>query len=186
MPRDGHADDDYKHTPITLRQPTEDDGSEVWNLIQDIRKLDDNSMYCNLLQCTHFADTCALAVNDGRIVGWMSGYRPPSDPDTLFVWQVAVHPSMRGRGVAKQLIQWVLERPWNADIRHVNSTITSDNKASWALFGAIADLYDAPMDRDPHFERDRHFDGEAPTEHLVQIGPLRRQVAVDVPDAVAA
>lgn len=186
MPRDGHAaNNDTPRDTLTFRPPTEDDGSQVWNLIQDIQKLDDNSMYCNLLQCTHFQDTCALAECDGRIVGWMSGYRPPSDPDTLFVWQVAVHPSMRGRGVAKRLIQWVLERPWNADIRNVHSTITGDNKASWALFSAIAEQYEAEMDRDPHFEEDRHFDGEAPTEHLVQIGPLRRAVRIFEPAAAA-
>lgn len=178
MPRDGIMDGNQgvEADGLVFRKPTMDDGSDVWNLIQDINKLDDNSMYCNLLQCSHFADTCALAQDGDRIVGWMSGYRPPSATDTLFVWQVAVHPDMRGRGVAKRLIRWTLERPWNRDIRHVNSTITSDNDASWALFGSIAKEYEAPLDRDPHFEEERHFDGEAATEHLVQIGPLTRKV----------
>src|SRR3546814_7010756 len=72
--------------------------------------LDDNSLYCNLLQCSHFAGTCALAEIDGRAVGWISGYLPPEKPDTLFVWQVAVHPEARGRRVGKRLIRELLRR----------------------------------------------------------------------------
>ncbi len=181
MPRDGILEapkgtrQDSRSLPeIRFRAPTAEDGSDVWALVQDINALDDNSMYCNLLQCTHFAETCALAECDGRIVGWVSGYRPPSDPDTLFIWQVAVHPSMRGRGVAKRLIQSVLDRPQHRDVTFLHSTITRDNKASWALFTALATGFDATMNRDVQFDRERHFDGEASTEYLVRIGPLRR------------
>ena len=87
MPRDGIMDGNQgvEADGLVFRKPTMDDGSDVWNLIQDINKLDDNSMYCNLLQCSHFAETCALALEGDAIVGWMSGYRPPSATDTLFV-----------------------------------------------------------------------------------------------------
>ena len=71
-----------------IRAPRREDGAGVWDLVQDTAGLDDNSMYCNLLQCTHFAATCALAEIDGEVVGWMSGYIPPESPDVLFVWQV--------------------------------------------------------------------------------------------------
>src|SRR3546814_3094851 len=101
--------------------------------------LDDNSLYCNLLQCSHFAGTCALAEIDGRAVGWISGYLPPEKPDTLFVWQVAVHPEARGRGVGKRLIRELLRRKACSRVRYIHSTITRDNRASWALFRAIAD-----------------------------------------------
>ena len=159
---------------LSIRKPKKADGARVWNLIKSIEKLDDNSMYCNLLQCSHFAGTCALAEMDGEPVGWISGYRPPESPDTLFVWQVAVHPDARGRGVAKRLIRELLQRPECRQVRHIHSTITRDNKASWALFRAIADDLDAPMVDDAHFEREEHFDGAHATEHLVEIGPFDR------------
>ncbi|WP_193367446.1 diaminobutyrate acetyltransferase [Pelagibius marinus] len=159
---------------LRFRKPKKADGAKVWNLIKSIEKLDDNSMYCNLLQCSHFAGTCALAELDGEPVGWISGYRPPESPDTLFVWQVAVHPDARGRGVAKRLIRELLQRPECRQVRHIHSTITRDNKASWALFRAIADDLDAPMADDAHFERETHFGGAHATEHLVEIGPFDR------------
>jgi L-2,4-diaminobutyric acid acetyltransferase len=159
---------------IEVRRPRKADGSKVWELIQSIEKLDDNSMYCNLLQCSHFASTCALAEMNGEAVGWISGYVLPESPDTLFVWQVAVHPDARGRGVAKRLILNLLKRKACRQVRHIHSTITPDNKASWALFRAIADELDAPLVDDAHFERDAHFGGAHDTEHLVEIGPFDR------------
>src|SRR3546814_20772399 len=63
--------------------------------------LDTNSLYCNLLQCTHFAETCVLAERDGEISGWISGYRLVHDPEAMFVWQVAVHERARGRGLGE-------------------------------------------------------------------------------------
>lgn len=159
---------------IEFRRPTARDGSDVWALVGDLKNLDDNSMYCNLLQCTHFADTCAVAEIDGEVVGWISGYLPPSEDDTLFVWQVAVAPAMRGRGVAKGLVRTLLERPACASVRRIQSTITRDNEASWALFGSVAEEFDAHMSRSAHFKRDLHFDGEHATEYLVEIGPIER------------
>lgn len=157
---------------LTIRKPTAADGAAVWRLVRDSGALDENSMYCNLLQCTHFAATCAVAEIDGEVVGWLSGYIPPERPDTYFVWQVGVGAAARGRGVARKLILDVLDRDACAGVDHVQSTITADNRASWALFGSIADRMAAPLVRHPHFREAREFDGEHATEHLVTIGPF--------------
>jgi L-2,4-diaminobutyric acid acetyltransferase len=160
---------------ITIRAPKREDGSDVWQLISDTTSLDDNSMYCNLLQCTHFASTCAVARSDGEVVGWISGYIPPETPDTLFVWQVCVSEKARGQGLAKRLIADLLARPVCADVTRVQSTITASNKASWALFGSLADTLDTDLARKPHFQRDDHFAGLHDTEFLVTIGPFERK-----------
>ncbi len=157
---------------LTIRKPTAADGAEVWRLVRDSGSLDENSMYCNLLQCTHFASTCAVAELEGAVVGWLSGYVPPERPDTYFVWQVAVAEAARGRGVARKLILGVLERDACGDVDHVQSTITDDNRASWALFGGIAERLAAPLVRRPHFCEGKEFDGIHDTEHLVTIGPF--------------
>ena len=43
--------------PIILRAPRADDGSAVNELIERCKPLDENSVYCNLLQC----DPCQYA-----------------------------------------------------------------------------------------------------------------------------
>ncbi|WP_127144223.1 diaminobutyrate acetyltransferase [Pelagibacterium montanilacus] len=166
---------DNAKAKITIRAPRRDDGARVWQLIQDTTSLDDNSMYCNLLQCSHFASTCAIAEIDGEVVGWLSGYIPPETPDTFFVWQVCVAEAARGRGLAKRLISAVLARSVCAEVTRVQSTITKDNKPSWALFGSIAETLEAELARKPHFVREEHFAGQHDTEFLVTIGPFERE-----------
>jgi L-2,4-diaminobutyric acid acetyltransferase len=44
-----------------IRVPQPGDGPRIWRLIKAAGALDTNSLYCNLLQCSHFAETCAVA-----------------------------------------------------------------------------------------------------------------------------
>lgn len=155
-----------------VRPPNPEDGSAVWQLIKATPKLDANSLYCNLLQCTHFAQTCAVAERNGQIVGWVSGYIPPERPDTLFVWQVCVADQVRGSGLAKRLILDVLARPALAKISRLQCTITQDNTASWALFGSLARSLDAQMEQMPCFLREQHFADNHDSELGVSIGPF--------------
>lgn len=156
-----------------LRSPTPKDGPTIWDLIATCPPLEQNSLYCNVLQCTHFAKSCRIAECEGQVVGWVSGYREPEDLDTLFIWQVAVNPQMRGRGLGKLLLKDVCAS--NPDVRRMQTTITTDNKASWALFEAFAEDARTPFAHKPHFGRTTHFGGRHATEQIVTIGPFMKK-----------
>lgn len=162
----------HKKTPPLVRMPVASDGPGVWNLIDSTPSLDKNSLYCNLLQCSHFAPTCAIAELDGSIVGWLSGYLPPQRPDTLFVWQICVDQRARGQGLARHLIAEVLARCASGDIRYLECTITEGNAPSWALFKSVARAMDAETRRSELFSRDVHFDGAHDSEIALTIGPF--------------
>lgn len=106
------------------------------------------------------------------MIGWVSGYRPPSDPAAFFVWQVAVDPRARGRKLAHAMIEALLARPSAAGVTHLLTTITADNAASWALFHGLARRWDAVLEKSALFERDAHFGGAHATEWQARIGPL--------------
>lgn len=169
-----HADQGEGAAPLqtTFRTPTAEDGEGVWKLIAACPPLDQNSLYCNLLQCSHFAETCVLAERGGDIVGWVSAYRPPSDPKSIFVWQVAVSEKARGEGLGKRMLEHLLALDSVAGARTLTTTITKDNAASWRLFSSLAKSRLAPMRDEPFFEKARHFGGQHETEHLVTIGPF--------------
>ena len=155
---------------IHFREPTREDGSDVWELIKACEPLDVNSRYCNLIQCDHFAETCVAAIRaDGKLVGWISAYLLPDDPQTLFVWQVAVSPLAQGQGVGKRMLNHLLDREACKDVTRMQTTITPDNEASWALFSSLARSRGARLTDRPHYRRDDHFDGRHETEHMVTI-----------------
>jgi L-2,4-diaminobutyric acid acetyltransferase len=140
--------------------------------------LDDNSLYCNLLQASHFAGTCAVAEIESELVGWVSAYVPPDQPDTLFVWQVCVDEAAKGQGLARRLILDVLSRPACRHVTMLECTITADNEPSWALFRSLARHLGAQLQQAEHFARERHFAGQHDSEYAVRIGPFGADRAV--------
>lgn len=161
-------------TAINLRKPHKDDGLALNRLVAECPPLDPNSIYCNLLQCSHFADTGVAAEMNGELVGFISGYIPPLQPETLFVWQVAVHEKGRGQGLAKRMLKAIVAREHCAHVTHLETTITEDNPASWALFRSFAHDMGAELTHQAHFEKGRHFDGQSDTEFLLRIGPFNK------------
>lgn len=160
-----------------FRRPEAADGAAVHDLIARCPPLDTNSLYCNLLQCTHFAGTCVTAEaanKPGGLVGWVSGYVQPESPDCLFIWQVAVAPEARGTGLGRGMIREILGRDTCRDVTRIETTITDANMASWSLFQRLADGLGARLTRRAGFDAERHFAGRNPTEHLVDIGPFCR------------
>lgn len=171
----GKADKSARpRSTAVVRAPVAEDGADVHDLIAACPPLDQNSLYANLLQCTDFADACAIARDEARgdAVGWISGYRPPSEPDVYFLWQVAVHESVRGQRLPRRLLTDILDRPAQRGVRFIKTTITPDNEASWALFQGLSDWLDAPLKSRPLFDRARHFKGRHDSEIEVRIGPF--------------
>ncbi len=160
-------------TTITLRRPESEDGRAVFTLIMECPPLDINSVYCNLLQCSHFRDTSVIACDEEGAAGFISGYIIPTQPDTLFVWQVAVSERARGQGLARRMLDEILQRAQCKDVRHVETTITDDNEASWALFQSLARDYSAPLQRSLMFDKQTHFADRHDSEFLARIGPLQ-------------
>jgi L-2,4-diaminobutyric acid acetyltransferase len=163
---------------VIIRKPFITDGSRVNALIASCKPLDTNSTYCNLLQCTHFAETCALAedVNaDGVIVGFVSAYLLPEKPNTLFIWQIAVSVHARGQGLGNRLLKEILSRPACYAVTFLETTITENNRASRALFSSLASEYGADLQQQVLFDKDQHFAGQHDSEILLRIGPIHHQ-----------
>ena len=164
-----------KTSTPSFRAPTPEDGSAIWDLVRSCPPLDENSMYANLIQCDHFRDTCVVAELDGEIIGWVSGHLVPTDPSTIFVWQVAVSEKARGLGLGGKMLSHLLERDICTDVEQMQTTITSDNKASWALFRKFGMRRDATVESEPYFTEDDHFDGHHSTENMVTIDFRERE-----------
>lgn len=122
---------------LCFRRPTVSNGSNMWDLARSVG-LDENSPYAYLMFAKLFSETCIVAELGEDLVGFITGFRPPANADTLFIWQVGVAESHRGRSVATDMIVRLLRRSENADIRFVEATVTHSNAASQRLFRGLA------------------------------------------------
>jgi L-2,4-diaminobutyric acid acetyltransferase len=161
-----------KSTVIQLRAPTAADGAAVHALIRRSPPLDLNSCYAYLLQGLHITDTCVVAEVSGHIVGYVSGYRLPRAPDTLFVWQVAVDPAYRGQSLGNRMLRHLLSRDSCQKVRWLETTITPGNTASLRMFKQLAQILDCQCSTSSLFSTASFGGTDHEEEELYRIGPL--------------
>lgn len=158
---------------IKLSAPVSTDGVLMHQLVQQCPPLDENSTYCNLLQAAHFSDSCVIAKNErGEAVGFVSGYRLPTDDTAYFLWQVAILEEARGTGLAQKMIDHILARPEQKSVNRLLTTITADNTASRKMFSTWAASKNAGLHEEVFFDKQQHFHGEHESEFMVMIAPL--------------
>lgn len=166
------GDKPYSHHRSWMRAPQISDAAGIHRLISECPPLDLNSVYTYLLLSEHFGASCVLAGTDDALLGFVSAYVPPERPNTLFVWQVAVHEQARGQSLGRRMIQHLLQRSDLAHIRFIETTVGPDNRASRAMFASLAQKLLAPINEQPLFERHMFGTHAHEDEPLLRIGPF--------------
>lgn len=161
---------DVSRPSTVLRPPAPADGAAMWALARD-SGLDLNSPYAYLLAGQHWRSTSVVAMQGEEIEGFVMGYRPPPEPDSLFVWQVAVSARRRGNGLGRTMIHHVLDRVRPRGVLGLLATVTPSNEASRRLFRAVA------ADRGARYEERPLFDAELfpeahEAEHRIVVSPI--------------
>lgn len=162
---------------LHLREPRLEDGAALHALIRSCPPLDVNSAYAYFLLCDHFRHTSVVAEDgEGRLLGAITAYVRPDDPETLFVWQVASHADARGQGLGKRMLSEVADRPAAANCTRLQTTIGPSNAASRRLFASWAESRGLSVREEAYLEPD-HFDagdgeGAHEAECLFTLHPL--------------
>ncbi|KRE96440.1 hypothetical protein ASG89_31220 [Paenibacillus sp. Soil766] len=159
-----------------IRKATVQDGKYMWQRVKDSQKLDVNSAYCYIMLSEYFTDTCLVAEIDKEIVGFVTSLIRPSNPEVLFVWQIAVSTEHQGKGIAYTLLHELISSASCTEVRYIETTISPRNTASNQLFRKWAEEMEAPLLESEGFSSylfpgDVHED-----ERLIQIGPINQQL----------
>lgn len=157
---------------MIFRPPSLEDARRIWRLVRDIGTLDLNSPYCYLLLCHHYSDTCIVAESDDSIEGFISAYLPPTKMGVLFVWQVAVKATVRGRGVASQMLRELLNRNVCRGVKYIETTVSPSNARSRAFFHSFAHHLHADLAETEGFSKTLFPGADHESEPLFRIGPF--------------
>lgn len=160
-----------QQTTLRFRAARRGDGAALWRLVKAAGTLEVNSAYFYLLFAEHFGATCLVAEQDDAVVGGVIAYRPPAEPDAVFVWQIGVAPQARGLGLGKQLLHELLQLPGCAGARWLMATVAEDNLVSARLFHGFARDRNVACEIQDFFT-DNLFPEPHTAEPLFRIGPL--------------
>ena len=167
------AEKPITHHPAIVRPAQKQDGAALHDLIAACPPLDLNSRYAYLLLCHHHAQTSVVAELDGVLVGAVTAYIPPTQPDTLFIWQVAVASASRGQRLGKRMLDYLLQEMCiPRQLRWIETTISPDNAASHKLFTSFASQHDAGCSITTLFTAENFGESGHEEELLYKIGPL--------------
>ncbi|RCW73121.1 diaminobutyrate acetyltransferase [Saliterribacillus persicus] len=145
----------------------------MWELVME-STLDTNSSYKYILMSEYFSETCVVAKQDEKIVGFITAFTPPKASDTVFIWQVGVDASQRGKGIASRMLHFLLNSKSSKAIEYVEATITPTNKASQSLFQKLARDFNTTCESSEFFTEDL-FPGDEHEEELkFRVGPIKR------------
>ncbi|MBU9722043.1 MULTISPECIES: diaminobutyrate acetyltransferase [Bacillaceae] len=159
---------------VTFSEPTTSDGSDMWDLVNQ-STLDQNSPYKYIMMCEFFSDTCVVAKEEDKLVGFITGFIPPNRPDVIFIWQVGVHESQRGKGIASKMLNDLLSRVKCKNIRFLEATVTPTNVASQSLFLRLARDHNTECKVDDFFSEDLFpEEGKHEAELMYRVGPLTK------------
>lgn len=122
--------------------------------------------------CEIFSDTSIVAIRENRVVGFISGFINPNSPDTLFIWQVAVNESERGRGLGTKMLFQLLDREICEDVHYLEATISPSNKPSQHLFRGLARKLDTDCRVSDYFASTDFPQEGHEDEELFSIGPF--------------
>lgn len=164
---------------VFFRSAVTPDGARMWAFVKEHGVLELNSAYCYLLMATHFGGHCLVAdtaadadpADAKAMAGFVLAYRPPKTPNELFVWQIGVHPQLRGRGLAKRMLHQLLALPANRGVQYITATVASGNEPSRALFRGFAHDTNVECEVSGFFEAGMFPQGHE-AEDLFRIGPL--------------
>lgn len=159
---------------VAFRQPQVTDGAQIWSLVRKTGVLDLNSEYCYLMLSAYFRETCIVAEQSNKVVGYVSAFRMPSRPEVLFIWQVAVDERLRGHGMGTTMLSELLQSDACRNVRSIETTVSPSNTSSSAMFRKFARRVHAQISITEGFPNHLFASKTHEDEKLWRIGPLRR------------
>ena len=81
----------------------------------------------------HFTDTSFVAERDGRLAGFLIGFRSQSRPEESYIHFVGVSPDLRGEGLGRQLYERFFELSRTHGRTRVRSITSPSNRGSYGF-----------------------------------------------------
>lgn len=157
---------------VRVRRPRPSDGHAVGELARRAESPEPGGQHALPPLVRHFADTSLVAEIEGRLVGFVGGYRPPTNLPSLLIWQIDVEPALHQQGLGTALLHALIQCPACAGVEYVEATVGSSNVAAKRLFEGFARDLDATSELVVDSSSNLLESTQHEREDLLRIGPI--------------
>lgn len=170
----GHSREDS--LLVRIRRPRAEEGSAIWNLVRRSESVGPDARHVLPLLVLNFADTCVVAEVEGALVGFAGGYRTPTPPECLLVWQIDVDPALRQQGLGNALLHALIRCPGCAGVEYLEAAVSSANVATRRLLEGFA----RDLDTACEVTEGPSLSSAHDAEELLCVGPIHTQETISL------
>lgn len=158
---------------VRIRRPRPEEGSAIWNLVRRSESLDPDARHVLPLLASSLADTSLVAEIEGALVGFIGGYRAPTLPHSVLVWQIDVDPSFREQGLGNALLHALIRCPGCAGVEFVEAAVSPANVPTKRLLESFARDLDTACEVTLGSAKSVIAASAEQSEDLLRVGPIR-------------
>lgn len=119
---------------MRIRNPKESEFETVYQFVSKCKPLERHSVHFYKIMLRYFGDTSFVAMDKGKIRGFVLGFVSQTQKKTFFLWQIGISPAMQGKGIGQRLLEAIERRIKNKSIKRIELTVDPKNKPSQRLF----------------------------------------------------
>lgn len=154
-----------------MRSPAPEDAVAIYELLQPYKPYVGTSpLYTYLLICEHFSETSLVVEDEARqIIAFTSAFIPPRQPNTLFLWEIAVKEGFHGNNLYIRMVREICSKVSPA---YVEATVNPSNDSSIRRLQKLSDIFGSECRQSTLFPSEYFGAVEHEDEDLYRIGPI--------------
>lgn len=123
---------------VIVRTSRSQDTDDVFSLASNLPPLTPHTWYTYWNLFNNFGNSCFIAQDEGKPVGFMTSHPTTSPASEWFIWQAGLLPEYRGQGLIYKLQDRVVDSARQAGAIAIRTTIEADNPRSLGAFSKMA------------------------------------------------
>ena len=119
---------------MIIRKCTVEDVDILRRFVDECKPLELHTPFTYWILFNYFSNLCFLMVEEGKIIGFISGVRSSLDKEVAYLWQIGVSKSHRGKNYASLLIDQFIKSVIDLDCNKIQVSISPENQSSYNTF----------------------------------------------------
>ena len=154
---------------IHLRPTEATDGLAVYKLAKSSVELESTPCSSFYSLCGDFSHTSIVAEINGRIIGFVGGYRPPERENTLVVKTVVVDQEVRKMGLASEMLSDLVSRLSTVGVVTLEAIAKSSSEVAAALFNGYAEKHSVEVSKVDYLTSEQLDGGDAEVKYIIKL-----------------